>query len=275
MRTLPLSLILAVGCGGGDPDNDGLSNAEEAALGTDPKTADSDGDGIDDGDEVELGTDPQAFDSDDDGVADGEEIALGTDPTSADSDGDGIPDGDELASGDPLDPFLWPDDRWPDFSANAEITNGGYGFGDQMPNFQFYDQFDQEVDLHQFYGMVVLLDLSAGWCIPCRDLAEEAQEHYEEERDRGFVVIHLMVQNNFSNEPGLNFLQSWADEYGLTFPVVRQPGNGVESALFEAGTHEGFIPFQIVLDREMRIDMAFSGVPNVPVVNRVTELLQD
>lgn len=41
-----------------DTDGDGLTDEEEAALGTDPNNRDSDGDGISDGDEVAAGTDP-------------------------------------------------------------------------------------------------------------------------------------------------------------------------------------------------------------------------
>lgn len=41
-----------------DDDNDGLSNVDEAARGTDPSVADSDGDGFEDGVEVLAGTDP-------------------------------------------------------------------------------------------------------------------------------------------------------------------------------------------------------------------------
>lgn len=41
-----------------DDDGDGLNNAEEAALGTDPGSADSDGDGVSDDDEFSHGTDP-------------------------------------------------------------------------------------------------------------------------------------------------------------------------------------------------------------------------
>lgn len=44
--------------GSGDPDNDGLTNAEEQDLGTDPNDADSDDDGITDGGEDDQGTDP-------------------------------------------------------------------------------------------------------------------------------------------------------------------------------------------------------------------------
>jgi peroxiredoxin len=41
-----------------DSDNDGLDDATEYDLGTDPDNADSDGDGFDDGDEFEQGADP-------------------------------------------------------------------------------------------------------------------------------------------------------------------------------------------------------------------------
>lgn len=41
-----------------DCDNDGLSNAQEEALGTDPANSDTDGDGVSDGTEVRFGSDP-------------------------------------------------------------------------------------------------------------------------------------------------------------------------------------------------------------------------
>ena len=40
----------------GDADNDGLTNAQEIALGTDPFNRDTDGDGYSDGDEVKAGS---------------------------------------------------------------------------------------------------------------------------------------------------------------------------------------------------------------------------
>jgi hypothetical protein len=42
----------------GDADNDGLSNAQEAQIGTDPLNPDTDGDGFSDGVEVATGSDP-------------------------------------------------------------------------------------------------------------------------------------------------------------------------------------------------------------------------
>ena len=90
-----------------DSDDDGLTDGEEAILGTDPFDADTDDDGLTDGEEVEVhGTDPLDPDTDDDGLNDGDEIAAGTDPFDPDSDDDGLSDGDEVHvhGTDPLDP---------------------------------------------------------------------------------------------------------------------------------------------------------------------------
>ena len=86
-----------------DTDSDGLSNAQELAIGTLVSDSDTDDDGAGDGQEVnDYGTDPTDADTDDDGLSDGQEIQGGTDPADDDSDNDGLKDGYELSEG--LDP---------------------------------------------------------------------------------------------------------------------------------------------------------------------------
>ncbi len=105
-----------------DSDQDGLTNACECELGTDParpdfdsdglldgqedankdcqispgetdaRRPDTDGDGLNDGDELDAGTNPLDRDSDDDGISDGDEAAGCMDPLSTDTDSDGLPD---------------------------------------------------------------------------------------------------------------------------------------------------------------------------------------
>jgi Bacterial TSP3 repeat len=83
--------------------DDGLTNIDEQAEGTDPRRPDTDEDGLTDGEEVRDGTDPTRADTDQGGLTDGEEVRLGTDPLEPDSDGDGFRDGVESAAGsDPL-----------------------------------------------------------------------------------------------------------------------------------------------------------------------------
>jgi len=63
-----------------DRDHDGLTDAEEPGLGTDPIKADTDGDGLKDGDEQAYNTNPLVKDTDGDGYNDYAEIQAGTDP---------------------------------------------------------------------------------------------------------------------------------------------------------------------------------------------------
>ena len=87
---------------GGDPDADGLTNAQEFSRGSDPCVADTDGDGIADGAEVALGSNPVLPDTDRDGVIDGAEPPGDADGDGlpnlldSDSDNDGLPDGVEV-----------------------------------------------------------------------------------------------------------------------------------------------------------------------------------
>ncbi|MEZ4320053.1 MAG: MopE-related protein [Myxococcota bacterium] len=88
-----------------DGDSDGLPDADEAVLGTDPARADTDRDRLDDGEEVARGTDPRRFDTDMGGVSDGYEVLYCSDdpldPADddgchvADTDGDGLRNEDE------------------------------------------------------------------------------------------------------------------------------------------------------------------------------------
>ncbi|MBI1842739.1 MAG: hypothetical protein HYR88_18010, partial [Verrucomicrobia bacterium] len=83
--------------GSGDPDGDGLTNAQELAAGANPLKADSDGDGLSDGDERQrYHTDPVSPDTDGDGLSDLAEVQMGTSPLKRDTDGDGLSDRAEV-----------------------------------------------------------------------------------------------------------------------------------------------------------------------------------
>ena len=102
-----------------DSDNDGLPDAYEKMLGTNPDNADTDSDGLTDYQEIVLtDTDPLKYDSatpgisdadadgDNDGLSNIREIQLGTDAARTDTDGDGLTDYEEteIYGTDPLNP---------------------------------------------------------------------------------------------------------------------------------------------------------------------------
>mgnify|MGYP002629871535 CR=1 FL=1 len=105
---------------------------------------DTDSDGLSDSYEAEIGTDPELADSDGDGHADRDEIYDFTDPTDEDS-----------------RPYEggWARHAFPDDLADNE----GHEVGDVMDNFRLVDQFGEEVELHRFYGNVVLVESAAEW----------------------------------------------------------------------------------------------------------------
>jgi thiol-disulfide isomerase/thioredoxin len=243
-----------------DVDEDGLLASEEAELGTDPEKADTDGDGLSDFVEArELGTDPLAFDSDGDGFSDGEENTAGTDP---------------------LFNASWPADlgRWPDNSASLAEADLGWGLGDQMYNWTAIDQHGDQIALHQFAGHAILLDLSAGWCGPCRAVASGAQAEWEQHKDQGFLIIHLMTDDNRGGGGVTDdaFLNSWSTEYGLKFPVVDNENGAALAGLSRSGLYPGSIPFMVLLDQELKIvDTATGNGAQVGLINKALVLLAE
>ncbi|GAA3650616.1 hypothetical protein GCM10022237_07980 [Nocardioides ginsengisoli] len=133
----------------GDRDGDGLPDAEEAQLGTDPANPDTDGDGLTDGAEVHTHqTDPLDADTDDGGVTDGAEVTRGTDPLdgkddfpTTDTDGDGLTDAQEGQLGtDPANPDTDGDGLTDGAEVNthhtdpkkADTDGGGVNDGDEV-----------------------------------------------------------------------------------------------------------------------------------------------
>ena len=128
----------------GDRDGDGLSDGEEAALGTDPDDPDSDDDGFDDGREVDAGTNPLYEHSHpytggyNVGYCDSPPEPTG--PTGTIS---GMFEPDDM----PPEYYEWP----------------VYELGDVVDDFAWRDQHGETVHLYSFCGHHVMLIFGAFW----------------------------------------------------------------------------------------------------------------
>jgi thiol-disulfide isomerase/thioredoxin len=204
---------------------------------------------------------PEIIDTDRDGIENHIEEELGTDPFVADTDGDGFDDGVEWDTG--TDPLLCWDlpEGWPDCRLVGDTVPGtNWELDSVVPDVVLRDQFGEELALRRYYGMVVVLDVSAAWCGPCAQASPKLQALHEAREDQGFSVIQVMVED----EPGVNAetqtCSDWAEEFELSFPVTSNDTytyqeaqiNEVYARLNISG-HEVALPYYVVLDREHKL----------------------
>jgi hypothetical protein len=84
----------------------------------------------------------------------------------------------------------------------------------------------------------------------------------------------VMTQDNGNATPDTDFLQSWAADYDITFPVALDPGSVAIDGFNDAGLYGGTIPFTVLIDTDMVVDSSYSGVVGGAVVEmRVEELI--
>lgn len=141
-----------------DTDGDGVSDAEEISVGTNPNSNDTDNDGLLDGEEFVRGTNPLDPDCDDDGLLDGEEVAHNTNVFDSDTDDDTFIDGYEfLLASDPLSatsiPNMIPNGTMLGQSRNELLAmrrdTGFFGvLGPVTINFRFGMAFDENGTLY-------------------------------------------------------------------------------------------------------------------------------
>lgn len=209
---LPFGALCALAACTTDPDLDGLTNAQERDVGSNPEVADTDGDGLLDGAEVDVGSDPLLVDTDEDGYTDRDEVYEGTDPTDAAS---GI-----YAGG------------WPYVYDKSVIEPNASTFreiGERFLRLQLVDQNGEMVDLYDFYneeGIPIVIDISAEWCPPCRALSSWIEggddpnnygslwESGPRRVRRGRVHwVTVMSEDVLGNAPDADLAVRWADEY--------------------------------------------------------------
>jgi peroxiredoxin len=133
---------------------------------------------------------------------------------------------------DAVDEAYGPENDW--FHANSgdvpsDLEGTGYRVGDVAHNWTFLDQHGDEVELYQFYGQAILLDVFAEWCGPCQGHAPTGEEIWQDVSDRGVTILAMMQQNDDGSTSELpEDAARWADRFGLTHPVVADAENNAD-----------------------------------------------
>jgi hypothetical protein len=147
------------GGGGGSDDDDAVATDD------DDDDASDDDDAGDDDDAAGDDDDASDRDSDGDGLTDAFEESIGTDWNDRDTDGDGFEDGDEhlnyFYANDATD-FPYAGD-YPRGPLPSTISSQGWSEGSVSNNWTLVDQWGEELQLHRFYGNVIVVELAADW----------------------------------------------------------------------------------------------------------------
>jgi peroxiredoxin len=117
------------------------------------------------------------------------------------------------------------------------------GVGSGAPNFhaQTLDSIPREKSLADYRGRVVLVNVWATWCVPCRVEMPSIQKLYNEFHPRGLEVVAISV-----DEPGNEReVRDFAHDLGLTFTILYDPNNSV-TGLYEI---QGY-PTTIIVGRD-------------------------
>jgi cytochrome c biogenesis protein CcmG/thiol:disulfide interchange protein DsbE len=75
----------------------------------------------------------------------------------------------------------------------------------------------QPVSLANLRGQIVLVNLWATWCPPCKKEMPELQAFYNKHKDQGFTIVAIN-----DGDPTAEVVQ-FVKDYGLTFPVWLDP----------------------------------------------------
>lgn len=97
------------------------------------------------------------------------------------------------------------------------------------------------ISLASLRGEVVLLNLWATWCTPCREETPYLQEIYEQHRDSGFRIVGASMDTRNQAEA----VRMFVDEYDVTYTILHDPamrGMDVYQALG--------LPATFLIDRE-------------------------
>jgi cytochrome c biogenesis protein CcmG/thiol:disulfide interchange protein DsbE len=88
-----------------------------------------------------------------------------------------------------------------------------------------------------YKGDVVLLNIWATWCLPCRTEMPSIQALHDRFATKGLKVVAVSVDNPGTTEQ----IQKFRDEYGLTFEILHDASGAIKRDYQTTGVPETFV----------------------------------
>ena len=125
-----------------------------------------------------------------------------------------------------------------------------------------------QVTLSNLRGKVVMVNLWASWCPPCRAEMPAIENVYRAYKDKGFEVLAI----NTTYQDGKAEAAAFAQNYGLTFPIPLDRTGAVSNRYLLRA-----LPSTFFIDRQGVIRSVVIGGPMSEAViqSKVEELLEE
>ncbi len=131
--------------------------------------------------------------------------------------------------------------------------------GFQAPDFTLDLLDGSEMTLSDFKGQVVLVNLWASWCPPCRTEMPTIEAAYQAYKERGFLVLGVNTTDQDSEQDAAAFVR----QIGVTFPILLDRVGEVSRAYQLRG-----LPTSFFIDGDGIIRAIVVGGPMSEVVIR-------
>ncbi|XOV93053.1 MAG: redoxin family protein [Bacteroidota bacterium] len=125
------------------------------------------------------------------------------------------------------------------FISKGLITKKNYIHGSPFPDFSLNNQEDIIIKNSDLEGKFILVDFWASWCGPCRKKHPEMIEFYEKNKDKGFEILGISIDND--KEPWLTAIGK--DKINWLNVIDIQATLSGEMGIVA-------IPFQFLLDKD-------------------------
>lgn len=134
------------------------------------------------------------------------------------------------------------------------------------PQLELTDTAGNPTSLDDYGGQVVLVNLWATWCPPCKAEMPAFESFYQKYKDEGFVIVAIN-----DGDPTPDVLQ-FVEDYGLTFPVWLDPKYIATEQAFKTLN----LPSSFVIDREGTIVLSWVGGTNLKTLEKyVTPVIKE
>ncbi len=124
--------------------------------------------------------------------------------------------------------------------AAACAAGEGTLVGDRAPTYAAVTLDGTEVSTASLMGKVVLLNVWATWCAPCREEIPLLQTLHEKHRAQGLELVGVSIDATGEEES----IRGFMTDFGMTYPVWRDPDERIQSLFQALG-----VPASYLIDR--------------------------